>query len=391
MHIVYLHQYFNTPEMAGSTRSFEIGRRLVACGHSVDMVTSWREPIATRDWFTSEVAGMRVHWLPVAYSNHLGYRARIMAFLKFAAAAARRAAFLSGDVVYATSTPLTIGLPAMYAARRGRIPMVFEVRDLWPELPIAIGALTNPATRALARWLERFCYAHASKVVALSPGMAAGVAGSGYPAQRIEVIPNGSDLEPDPAGGQALRRALGIAPDKIVVGYAGTFGRINGVRYLVELAAALREMAQREGLLDRTLLMPPQQPKGQMAATLSAVDVATSLFLPLPEMESNSANKFFDALACGCCVAINYGGWQEELLRESGAGLRLDRDPRRAAAQLQQLAQDADGLRDAGHAARALALGQFSFDQLAARVEKVLQAACADRGDAPGRPRARDL
>ena len=156
MRIVYLHQYFNTPRMAGSTRSFEIARRLVAAGHTVEMVTTWREPIATRAWFTSEVAGMRVHWLPVSYSNHMSYRARIAAFMKFAAAAARRAAALDGDVIYATSTPLTIGLPAMYAARRLRVPMVFEVRDLWPELPIAIGALTNPLTCGLARWLERF-------------------------------------------------------------------------------------------------------------------------------------------------------------------------------------------------------------------------------------------
>ena len=394
--------------MAGSTRSFEIGRRLVAAGHDVQMVTSWRDPIATRGWFNSDVTGMRVHWLPVEYSNHMSYRARVTAFMRFAVGAARRAATLGGDAIYASSTPLTIGLPAIYAARRQKIPMVFEVRDLWPELPIAIGALTNPASRALARRLERFSYAHASRVVALSPGMAEGVARTGYARDRIDVIPNGSDLQPDADGGQALRQALGVAPGKIVIGYAGTFGRINGVRYLVEVAAALqddarfvfllvgdgqeraqlRALASSYGLLGRTLLMLPQQPKSAMAAALSAMDVATSLFLPIPEMESNSANKFFDALACGRCVAINYGGWQAQLLHESGAGVCLVPDPHQAAAQLQQLVQDPGRLRACGVAARELAVARFSFDRLAAQVQRAIAAACAEAaaGTPPARP-----
>ena len=342
MRIIYLHQYFNTPQMAGSTRSFEIGRRLVAAGHDVQMVTSWRDPIATRGWFNSDVTGMRVHWLPVEYSNHMSYRARVTAFMRFAVGAARRATALGGDAIYASSTPLTIGLPAIYAARRQKIPMVFEVRDLWPELPIAIGALANPASRALARRLERFSYARASRVVALSPGMAEGVARTGYARDRIDVIPNGSDLQPDADGGQALRQALGVAPGKIVIGYAGTFGRINGcgtwsrwrrhcrtTRVSCSCWSGMARSAhscvrwRSYGLLGRTLLMLPQQPKSAMAAALSAMDVATSLFLPIPEMESNSANKFFDALACGRCVAINYGGWQAQLLHESGAGVCL--------------------------------------------------------------------
>ena len=80
MHIVYLHQYFNTPQMSGSTRSFEIGRRLAAAGHTIDMVTSWREPSKVRGWYCSDVEGMRVHWLPVPYSNRMRYPVRIGAF-----------------------------------------------------------------------------------------------------------------------------------------------------------------------------------------------------------------------------------------------------------------------------------------------------------------------
>lgn len=395
MRIIYLHQYFNTPDMSGSTRSYELGRRLVAAGHSVDMVTSWRQPTNGREWFESESAGMRVHWLPVTYSNHMPYRQRIASFLRFALGAARRAAALQADVVFASSTPLTIALPAVYAARRQRVPMVFEVRDLWPELPIAVGALGNPALRWMARRLEKFAYAHAARVVALSPGMAEGVANAGYPRSRITVVPNAADLElfaRDGARGGEFRRRLGIAADRILVGYAGTLGRINGVGYLVEVAAALRDdarlmflivgdgqerdrvtaLARERGVLGRNLLILDKVVKSDMPQVLWALDVATSLFLPIPAMESNSANKFFDALAAGCCVAINYGGWQAQALERAGAGLRLDADPAAAAAQLRALADGPDRVRALGHGARRLAEEQFSRDVLAARLEEVL-------------------
>ena len=395
MHIIYLHQYFNTPEMSGSTRSFEVGRRLVAAGHQVDIITSWQEPTARKGWFTTDESGMRVHWLAVRYSNHMNYLARIVAFFRFAIRAAGRARRVRGDVVFATSTPLTIAIPAVYAARRRGIPMVFEVRDLWPELPIAIGALKNPVLRRAARVLERFSYSNSAAVIALSPGMAEGIVRTGYPRERVVIVPNASDLElfqRDTSHGRAFRRRIGIDDGRILVGYLGTLGRINGVSYLVQVAAALKgdprflfltvgdgqereqvaALARSEGVLDRNFLMLSKIAKAQVPALLSAVDVATSLFLPIPQMESNSANKFFDALAAGCCVAINYGGWHAQLLREAQAGIRLDSDPRRAASDLQALADEPGKIKSAGLNARRLAEERFSRDDLAAKIQAVL-------------------
>jgi glycosyltransferase involved in cell wall biosynthesis len=401
MRIIYLHQYFTTPDSAGGTRSYEVGRRLVSAGHVVEMVTSWRGSATEKDWFTSDVAGMRVHWISVPYSNHMGYGERIRAFGKFAIAAARRAAMLDGDVIFASSTPLTIALPAAYAASRKRVPMIFEVRDLWPEMPIAMGALRHPLARWLARRLERFAYARSAHVIALSPGMATGIGRAGYPPQRITVVPNGSDLDffrRDAVKGRAFRQSLGIADDKILVGYAGTLGRVNGVSYLVRLAAALkhderfcflimgdgqeREMiaalARDCAVLDRNLRMVDKMAKEEMPRVLSAVDLAASLFLPIPEMEANSANKFFDALAAGCCVAINYGGWQAELVQEAGAGIRLSPEPERAATELQNLASNPERIRQAGCNARRLAESRFSRDDQAAQIEAVIARAVAD-------------
>jgi glycosyltransferase involved in cell wall biosynthesis len=395
MRIIYLHQYFNTPEMSGSTRSYEVGRRLVAAGHQVDIITSWREATTREGWFTTEVSGIRIHWLPVRYSNRMNYFTRIIAFFKFAVRAAGRAHGVRGDVVLATSTPLTIAIPAVYAARRLGIPMVFEVRDLWPDLPIAIGALQSPLLRGAARMLERFAYTNSAAVIALSPGMAEGVARTGYPKEKIAIVPNASDLElfqRDASHGRAFRNRMGIDDGKILVGYLGTLGRINGVSYLVRVAAALKDdsrfifltigdgqereqvaaFARSENVLDRNFMMLPKIAKSQVPAVLSAVDVATSLFLPISQMESNSANKFFDALAAGCCVAINYGGWHAQLLREANAGIRLNNDPRLAAAELQALADKPGMIKNAGLNARRLAEERFSRDDLAAKIHAVL-------------------
>ena len=92
----------------------------------------------------TSVDGIRLVVIPVAYANEMGYRARIGAFVRFALRASYEAARLPADVVLASSTPLTIALPGIVARVVRRAPMVFEVRDLWPEMPIAVGALRNP-------------------------------------------------------------------------------------------------------------------------------------------------------------------------------------------------------------------------------------------------------
>jgi hypothetical protein len=80
MRIIYLHQYFVTPDMAGGTRSYEMARRLVAAGHEVHMVTTWSKAAEKRGWYETRESGIKVHWLPVPYSNAMNYRERSTAF-----------------------------------------------------------------------------------------------------------------------------------------------------------------------------------------------------------------------------------------------------------------------------------------------------------------------
>lgn len=400
MNITYLHQYFNTPDMPGGTRSYEMARRLVAMGHEVNMITSWREAAGRKDWFETQEAGIKVHWVPVPYSNHMGFSERIRAFLKFAIASARKAASLQADLVFATSTPLTIALPAVYASRRRKVPMVFEVRDLWPEMPIAMGVLSNSLQIKPARALEVWAYRHAEAIVALSPGMKQGVVRTGYPPTRVAVIPNSSDNREFAYNPQASREFRAARPwlgDKPLLIYAGTFGRVNGVGYAVDLAKELLALnsdirillvgdgAERElviqkayqaGVYERNLFFETKMAKREILAFFSAATITSNLVIDLPEARANSANKFFDSLAAGKPILLNHGGWMHELVEQHCCGIAAwGRPINQVARELDERLHDSAWLERAGAAAKRLAERFFDRDLLAQQLEQVLVAA----------------
>ncbi|MGA5301789.1 glycosyltransferase family 4 protein [Nucisporomicrobium flavum] len=387
--------------MSGGTRSFEQARRLAARGHEVHIVTSdvVGDDLAKKPkyrWRRTVEAGVNVHWFPVRYSNGMPFSRRLRAFAEFMVVASVRATRLKADLVFATSTPLTVAVPGIVASKLRRIPFVFEVRDLWPEVAIEMGALRNPLARRLAGLLANLAYRNAEEVIVLSPGMADGVVAR-RPATATTIIPNAADLALFQVNQHAVRqfregqRWLG---DRPLIVYTGTLGIVNGVDYLVRAARRLRELdadvqflivgsgqewedvrslAAAQGLLDTTVRMWSSIPKSELPVLLGASTISTSMVRPIPALWDNSANKFFDALAAGRPIAINYGGWQADLLKESGAGLVLDPyDPDAGADSLARGVRDKRWLLDAGRAARGLAIREFSRDLLFERFETVL-------------------
>ena len=410
MKIVYLHQYYRTPEMAGGTRSYEFARRLVVEGHEVHVVTSDTEATAARPgtWRTSVEAGATVHWAAVPYNNSMSYRNRIRAFLQFARSAALRAAALEQDLVVATSTPLTIAIPAVYSARRRRVPMVLEVRDVWPEVPIALGALRSPWSRWAACRLETWAYRNSRRVIALSPGMAQSIQRR-FPDVPVTVVPNGCDrslFAHADESGTALRRTTPWLGDRPLVLYAGTLGYANQVSYLVRMAAALRDsqpeirfaiigdgaerrqtkaLATDLGVLGRNLFMLDQMPKNDLVPYFAACDLTIATFRDEPALHANSANKVFDSWAAGRPVAVNFEGWIADTIRESGAGVVLPAtDPDRAARLVATFVADPHRTANSRAAADRLARETFDRDILFDRFEQVLlDAAATNRPPAP--------
>ena len=394
--------------MIGGTRSYEFGKRLANNGHEVHIITSDLTGIskAKSRWTTEKIDGMTIHWLNCHYANDMGFYRRIWAFMYFAIHTSMKGLQIKGDLVFATSTPLTIAIPGIFLSKLKRMPMVFEVRDLWPELPIAIGALNNPVLKYLARKLEKIAYASSECVIALSPGMKAGVIATGYDSNRVAVIPNSSDdyfKNPDPQKIDSFRQQRAWLDNGPLVVYTGTFGKINGVGYLVELAAAVKKInaninflivgggmefeevknkAIKYDVLDDNVHIESTLKKNDVPVVLSLATVATSLFIDLPEMESNSANKFFDALASGTPVFINYGGWQHELVTTNNLGLAVKGMTIPMAAQtLCDFLQNENQLKISSTEASRVARDLFNRDLLAVKFQSILEAGYSKQGD----------
>lgn len=408
MRILYLHQYFNTPLMNGSTRSFEFGKRLAANGHDVHIVTSARVESNEYSgrWTIEIIDGMTVYWLNCKYSNNMGFLRRIYSFLYYAFFSVIKSIRIGSDVVFATSTPLTVAIPSILISKLRRVPMVFEVRDLWPELPIAIGVLRSPALKYLARKLERVAYSCSECIIALSPGMRDGIVDTGYDQNRVAIIPNSCDQyfksrdETSIFEFKEERKWLG---DSQLVVYAGTFGEINGVGYLVDLAALVKkrngnvkfllvgdgkefelvkELASKADLLNDNVYIEPSLKKNEIPTLLHVASIACSVFIDLPEMNANSANKFFDALASGTPVLINYAGWQEELVRSHSLGLAVHGlTLEESAEQLCKFLDDEKAIEIASMAVSKAADRYFDRDKLAVKFEEVILAGSVRNGN----------
>lgn len=375
--------------MPGGTRSFEIARRLVGAGHQVEMVTSWRNPTKNKGWFITKENGIRVHWLPVPYSNFMGYRGRISAFIKFAVKASTRASELKGDIIYATSTPLTIVLPGFYASRANRIPMVFEVRDLWPAVPIAIGALRSWPAIMTANKLERFAYNRAARIVALTPTMRDYISGKDVSLEKIAVVSNGASIVPF----QPLDMDDASKPFTLL--YCGSIGPSHGVDYLRLLAKAIKnkgypihikvagdgkdrpkieKKAAENNTLNSTISFIGQVKKSEVPELYSSAHASLMTFDTLEILYRHSVqNKFFDSLAAGRPIFANYRGWSTELAEQEDIGVILPAHVYDEAAEIiWNRLNMKTWMKTASAKARRLAESRFSFDVLAGKVESIL-------------------
>ena len=406
MRVLYLHQFFATRDSSlGLIRSYEFGRRMVERGHRVTMVTSSSrlpEEYERRLFVEGEVDGIRVRSVRVRYSNYMGHLRRMWSFALFTVGATWLAATAGRhDVVVATSTPLTVGIPGWIAAFLTRTPFVFEVRDLWPEAAIQMGALKRGSVLArLAKSLERFLYRRAASVIALSPGMAEGVIAEGVDPTRVHMIPNCSDLDlfhPGPKDAGLVER-YGLA-GHFVVGYAGAIGPTNALEGTVPdtaraLAARGRcdimfliagegkstpELVRRTRDLDNVRLLGTV-PKKEVPTLTRTADLLLTLFADVPILATNSPNKFFDALASGRPVLVNQPGWMRELVEDNDAGLYVPAGDGRAMADaIEALADDPERAARLGRNARLLAERQFGRDEQAERFICVLEDASEGR------------
>lgn len=389
MRILYIHQYFKTPEEGGSLRSYYLASALAKAGHEVVLLTAHnREAYEVR-----HINGIEVHYLPVFYSNKLSSFGRSKAFLRFLWQAGRLLVQLAPyDLCYLSSTPLTVGLLALYARQRLKAPYIFEVRDLWPEAPIQLGFIKNPALKVALRKLEQMLYKRAEAVVALSPGMEDGIR-KVAPATPVHLIPNMADcsfFQPTPKK-RDLARLLGLE-NSFVISYLGAAGLANHLEYLLQAAQAcqghrlpvkfliaaegsrlhvIKEEAAQSGL--QNILFVSYGSKEQVREWLSISDAVYTSFGPHPILKTNSPNKFFDGLAAGKLSIVNTPGWLKEVVEEHCCGFYAQAEnPGNFIEQLKPFLENTSLLQQYQQNARRLAEEKFSRELLSKKLLRLI-------------------
>ena len=404
MHVVYIHQYFTTPDQKGGTRSYEMARRLIQAGHRVTMIGGTTDLIGVDaspgDVQAETVDGIDVQRILEPYSNTMSFGRRWIAFLKFARKAYKVIKTIKNvDVVLATSTPLTVADPGRKAARFHKCPFIFEVRDLWPELPIAMGLVGNPLLRWYLKRMELRAYKAAARIIALAPGIKQGICQTGYREQNVAMIPNSSDVDlfiPTQSRQQVDNDPCFGTPGDFRLVFTGAHGLANGLDAVLDaigvlkardvtgvrfvfigtggLKPHLQSRAEAEDLDDYISWVDPIK-KTELAQVLPQMDVGMMILKNVSAFyRGTSPNKFFDYLACGLPVLNNYPGWIAENIQQNDCGMVVEPDnPEAFADTVVDLTNRRDELPAMSKNSRKLAETVFNRDILGKQFVQVLE------------------
>ena len=332
--VLYIHQYFKTPADGGAIRSYYLAKGMLKRNIQVDMITCHNNTP-----FKNEIIdGINVHYLPVKYSNDFSYLRRVFAFLQFVFTAIIYCRKINNsNLIYATSTPLTVGIIALWMKWTKNIPYIFEVRDLWPEAPIQFGLIKSIILKSALKKLEKFIYRNSSSIVALSPGIKAGILHR-YKNAKVHVIPNMADIDYFQS-----KPILSYNKKHFSIGYFGAFGFANNIEFILDLASQCQKVnlpisfylvgdgskkeeinyrISNQGL--KNVLSFKNKSKPEIREMMNEVEACLTSFLNFPILETNSPNKFYDGLAAGKLTIVNTKGWLKELVEENKCGFYID-------------------------------------------------------------------
>lgn len=343
--------------------------------------------------------GIEVHYIENPYDNSMSKLAKVSSFVKFVLKSTKEAMKQKDvDMVFATSTPLTVGAVALALKRFKRWPYVFEVRDLWPEFPIQIGAIRNKSLIKVLRNFERKIYNKSEHVVALSPGMRDGVIEADTPAEKVTMVPNMSKPDKFFPHKPDLETAtkFGIDLKKFNIIHFGSMGKANGLEYIVEAAKLCKEQKLNdvefifmgEGATEPILKKKAEayglknvkflgnHPMATVIEMVNLSDASITSFLNLPILQTNSPNKLFDSLSAGKPIIVNSAGWTKDLVEKENCGFYVDPDNAQDFVEKIKLYKDnKEKLSEWGKNARRLSETTFDKAILSSQVADVIEQA----------------
>lgn len=405
MNLIYIHEYFVTNEGTSGTRSYDVSKYLVQWGHRVTMITGLHEQsgLARLPWWRlfaeQDIDGIRVVTCNSYYSNKLRVHWRMWAWVKFALLATWVCLrSKNADLIFATSTPPTVGIPARIGSALKGIPYVFEVRDLWPEDLLAAGRMKKGLVYRFWECLESFCYAKARRILLVSKGFHDRLMERGFDPARLRTIVLGADgsLFKDVAPDTAYLQENGLA-GKIIAVYTGAHGDANGLDQVLDAAEHLRERTDiaivmigtgkmrdpliaraAERKLDNVRFLPPV-PKLRLPGILTGCHIGLMILKQISRPRWVTPNKIFDYMFAGLPTIVNFAGTTAEMVQADGAGVvSAPGSAEDHAAKIRYYADHPDERAAIGRRAREIAWQKYDREAIAKELAGVFEGVLRD-------------
>lgn len=396
MRILFITHYFYPEGNAPATRIHELTRRWADEGHDVTVLTAAPnvpsgvvyEGYKNRWRHEELIDGVRVIRVWTYLAANAGTKRRIASYISF-----MLTAFLAGlgikrpDVVVATSPQFFCGWAGRLVSAVRRLPFVLEIRDIWPESIVAVGAMDRSRVIRLLERLEHKLYAGADHIVTVGPPYRDKLHARGVDESAISVIPNGVDLakyNSETAAGE-FRRQYGLE-GRFVCAYVGTIGMASGLDVAIRAGKLLRdegrddicivlvgdgaERARLEAEVSqaglRNVVLTGRLPKEQVPAALAGVDVCLVHLLKTDLFEAVIPSKIFEAAAMRRPIVLGVGGYVADLVSSFGAGICIEpENEAELVSALKHLADNPDAARAMGTAGRELVSRSYNYDLLA--------------------------
>jgi glycosyltransferase involved in cell wall biosynthesis len=405
--ILFLTDNFPPETNAPARRTFEHARRWVQAGAQVTVVTTapnfpagkliggYRNRLLQREQHDG-IETIR-GWSYITANE--GFARRTLDFLSFMVTGFLAGLFVKRpDVIVCTSPQFFTACAAYMLSLLRRRPFVFELRDLWPDSIVAVGAMRESASTRALRRLEYFLYRKAARIVSVTESFKTVLSGNGVPAEKIAVVRNGADLKGFTPGEKpaALVGRHGLQ-GKFVAAYIGTVGMAHGLGVLLDAAERLRreeprivflvvgEGAERSALeaqsaargLDNVRFTGPVG-KDEVADYWRLADAALVLLLDRPVFRHVLPSKMFEAMATARPIVLGVLGESAQLVEGARAGVVVKpEDPAAIAEALARVLRNPQWAAEMGRNGRAFVEAELDRDKLAALMLEELKAVAA--------------
>lgn len=359
MRILLLHQYFLEKDEGGGSRFNEMTKVWSSLGHKITVLsgmvsyTTGKKPERYKkkyfykdENFYDNVDIVRSH---VSESYNTNFIGRLWGYFSFVFSSTYAGLFKTKgkyDVIVVTSPPLFVGITAVILSLFKRLPIIFEVRDLWPESAIDTGVLKNKAIIKLAYWFENFIYKRAKLINVLTPAFRTKLIEKGVPEEKIIFIPNAADftlaekIQKSDFNPEAFKKELGL-DGKFVITYVGAHGVANHLIQLVDAAERLLDTPVVFQLIGSGMLKKDLQeevikrkltnvifrdavPKAEVFKYILASDMGASVLKRVDTFKTIYSNKTFDYMSCKRPIFLAIDGVSRELVEKANCGIYVE-------------------------------------------------------------------